>query len=895
MLLIAAEASDFTEEVFATLSSWSSLGLLEPFIFNDSEENGADLRSRKMFKGVVNEAPLDHLLENFLGDLTLHWLTVSMTDRATTQLSGRTAAAQLLYATSQMVSSWKDLSRLRILASDRPATTLDDTPEEGWPFRVFLVPEDRDRPDALSNLVPERFSAHVAAGLASLGGLWPSPPLTTMPDVTEAITSDQQGNEPSQVWLVRQFARIVELPSMFNELLHGAALDDGSYPNPDQEKFERVDLSDRVATFAKSFVDNHSELRPIDPKLVRDEPKNKVSLRSAIRKFLSYMAARIVLRPTELLDDVLGQIYDRTATLVESAFPGNAVSIERWAEIGQVPSVSERAVQDLVQSNDRLIEESLGHVWEEYWRLCTGLVDGGDGVDVLGEQLFLTTKDRRQISKSPSDVVPDPVGTSTDTSTATRAGPVDVPTRADSTLDAGLATASEQVHDVVLSPRDETAAINPTSATSPAAEDMNETGRSGVDADLSFTGQVRTLIEASLKHVSQELTDIERVRVESETAEPDENTSTKKPGFFARLRRGHHHRASAPGEINRATSRRIRRTLVLGFLATLVGFSLLVWRHQPVWAIVWLLACMVVTMVKAVINAFVGWRRERRAAQQEKDLRIAAINKVISEATVRSNVRGLSRRLDEVTDWNQIIGLIIHHPWRFSGQLQTEPPSVAWRLPLSVVRAEGVLEGTKVEALQHQFNHFLFQRGWLSARVRELESRVQEEIAEVVGQPESQLLQPIESDTSLDPDSPRRRFLTMVRTTLLSEGGDPDLRAKVNEFLADNHPLGTLITEVREYQPTQDVLKTDRVSIDDYFSPLRQTGDGFLVAHWLDGRMENESRVTASIIIGDEHDATVLVRTEPESGHVLPARILCLSIQRSERLATDNLRAFQRP
>jgi hypothetical protein len=443
------------------------------------------------------------------------------------------------------------------------------------------------------------------------------------------------------------------------------------------------------------------------------------------------------------------------------------------------------------------------------------------------------------------------------------------------------------------SPGGETPSVEDTTASNPAEEGESDAALSEIDADHSFTGQVRALIEKSLKDVSAKLTDIEVSNAQTEPAGSDDTVSTKKPGWFARLRHRRQHPKSSPGEIDRVTSRRIRRTFLLGFVAAVVGTSLLVWRQHPFWAIVWLFASVFLTLVKAMLNALFGWRREKVAAKEERDRQVATINKVITEATVRSNVRSLSRRLSEVADWNSIVGLVIHHPWRFGEQLTVEPSEATWKLPLSVVRAEGVLEGSKVEALKYQFNGFLFQKGWLGARMKELEDRALNEMSEVAGQPGEGVLQAIEGDTSLDPDSPRRRFLTKVRATLLSEDGDPDLRAKVNEFLGDNRPLGVLIAEVREYEPSQELLKTDHVPIDDFFVTMRQTNDGFLVAHWLDGRMEGESKIAAAMTVGDGKDATVVVRTESDSGAVMPARMLCLSIQRSERLGTDNLRAFQ--
>jgi hypothetical protein len=332
---------------------------------------------------------------------------------------------------------------------------------------------------------------------------------------------------------------------------------------------------------------------------------------------------------------------------------------------------------------------------------------------------------------------------------------------------------------------------------------------------------------------------------------------------------------------------------LLGLAAAAIGTALLVWRHHPFLSILWLFGMVILTLVKAIVNAFFGWQREKVAAERERERQVRAINKVITEATVRSNISGLSRRLNEVTDWNMIIGLVIHHPWRFNTQLTQDPPDTKWNLPLSVARAEGVLEGSKMEALQYQFNKFLFHEGWLGARMKELMDRSLEESLEIAGTAGDGLLQAIEGDSSLDPDSPRRRFLKMVRADLLAEGGDSDLLVKVNEFLGDNRPLGVLIGEVREFELSQENLTSDPIPVDDFFASLGMTEHGFLVAHWLEGRMEDESRVDASLTCGNGRDAIISVRTDTDSGAILPARVLCLSVQRSKRLEIDNLRAFQ--
>jgi hypothetical protein len=905
VLLVAAEASDFSEQLFDALRSWSSCDLLSTFILNDASEGGA-LRSRLVSGGKVREEPLNHLLANFVGELTIHWLTVAAQDPSGVESEGRTCANLVLSATSDMVSSLKVLKRLRVLASDRPSASFQNVGDAGWPYRVYLVPEDRGRPDALSNLIPERMIVHVAAGLCALGGLWKSPRTPDVPDVIDWITDEEQGNQPDTLWLVRQFTRIVEMPTLYNELLEGVPRENDSYPNPDLEKYERVDLSDQVDSFATAFVNHFGELQAELPALLREEAVIKRSLRRAIAELMSYMASRIVEKPVELLDDALGKVYDAAATLVEGAFPGNTVSVERWSEIGKDPTHGEHAVSDLLKGSGRLIEADIGHVWEEYWKLCTSLIDGGDHSDILGDRLFLTTKDRRQIAQSPSEIVRDPVtiemvgelvnetqspgdpissdsesGTQSESNSATNivGGKPSASTIPLPETDSGF---SEVVHQQAAGEI----------ATALPSIPIVETSKPSSENDLSFTGRVRQIVESSLAKETAKVVAIDAAN--AQMAEKSEGTKVGKPrGWLYRL----FHRSKGAGigvggHWARKTTHSIWGALIFGFAISISVTVFLVVEHHPWWAIGALAFLLILTFVTATLQAFRGWRREKSVAKEEQSKQMAVINAVITEATVRRNQQSLTRRVDEVIDWNHIIGVVVHHPWKFEKEMQAEDTAaVVYTFPLAVMKAEGVLESGRVRALQHQFNNFLFQKGWLGARFKELEDRAKEEIAETFG-PEAGSLRAIEADTSLDPDSPRRQFARLVDARLLSNGSATDLQKKVNEFLADGRPVGQLISEVKGSGSEQNTEGGETEPITDFFSIGAENDESFLPAHWLEGMSEGESKVDSSLVFGDGVDSTFEICTT-DASEVVNARLIRIVIEKSRRIGTASMRAFQ--
>ena len=134
-----------------------------------------------------------------------------------------------------------------------------------WAANVLVVPEDRSGPEGANVLAdtPGFQPSHAAHSLACLTDLWTMPP-GRRSSLIDAVKPRPGSPDPVRVVPVRCYSRIVDLGYLADHL--AAAVfrrRETSWPNPDRERFDRVEDPVELLEYATRAMADIPGLRPI--------------------------------------------------------------------------------------------------------------------------------------------------------------------------------------------------------------------------------------------------------------------------------------------------------------------------------------------------------------------------------------------------------------------------------------------------------------------------------------------------------------------------------------------------------------------------------------------------------------------------------------------------------
>jgi len=854
MIIVAMSDDDTVTPIVKRLEQWSAGGLIAPVVIARAPDGSTDVGSlviQRLGDGSLTDVPLNDLLESLTAPPTL--VRVSTVSGESPMVSLGDGAGLLLYqALARVLEQLNDMPRLWAIFGDRPDTHFPASGSGGWPHRVLYAAEDRRAPEIpVASLNPAHFAAHVAAGIAALCSLWKVQDGKEDGGAVRWILNGDQGGLADMVWMARQFTRILEFPLLVDDLLQGTSLDPAAYPNPSQESFERVVLGDRLTPIAKSFVDHFAELQLGKPDLIAQDQEEIIGILEKMRRLWRYVLTQIALRPAQLADGILGGFYDRTARLLEGKYPEAGVRVIQWREIGKDPKRDQAAAEQIAAGSNVLNEGDLSHVWSPYLQASFSLLDGseGEGSDLLKNHLYLTTERRQLIAIGPIEVAIDPWLEELNPILATPP----------------VSEGSTSLEDQKPSSGTVSTEVAPT-GDAPAVP---------MPPDFSFTGQVRSLINAARETAASAVKTIEAERAKASESQDQEG--------------------GAPATDRRSkTVRRAARSVRLTLLVILIAIGVTTYlgyfspNHQPVLTTLILLGILAASPFLLILAALRGWRFQQRHLAEQQAEALKKVNGIIAEAHLRVAEVRLQRRLDEIDDWNAIIGMVVHHPLALPSAEETlNGPVADLGLPASVMRGTVVTEQRKIESLQQRFVVTLYRRGWLRERFLELERAAVPRILALSGPDDEQTLRSIEGDTSKDPQSPRRRLKVIIDQELRSQDAAPIIR-RLGDFLKER-PLTDLADGVNVTLPNGEHLS---FSTDNFLSLESLQFGTVLPSHWeVNGPSQRGAVVDTRTVGTHEH---VNVELLQDGVRTIP-RITVTRLDRTDKIATEQILLLNPP
>ena len=906
------------DQVADTLMAWSAAGLLEPVVIARPGSEKDQVATSVLTAGVVQEIAFQDLLYQMTEPPLL--VRASLLSGEHSEVSSAEGPSTVIYDTFvKVLADLSQLKRLWVLFSDRPDATFPELVLDNWPYRAVFAAEDRGGPEyQVAALNPSKFAGHVAAGLASLCSIWvvendaESTPATW-------LMSDNDGHAFDMVWMIRQYTRILEFPTLQSSLLEGMVLDPSLYPNPSQEKFERVLLGSKIDELASTFLKQFPELSLGRPDFLPEEKEVvTVGIVEKFRRVWAYLLSELAMRPVDMLDDAFGRVYTRAATLLEEKFPESNVRVQSWKEIGapakQVSDIANEIAQ--VQSQ-RLIQGEMSHVWLPYIHLAFSLLDGneGEGTEIVKDLLYQTVQELRSITGDPHEVVRDPWATSAveadtdenlDLVSPSRVAPQAMASASSQTetvtisLDASHEGVEEFQHDdesvsessplavsqsatelgegdsPVLPPPPTNFSMLPPPPTNYVAPPATQASpvvtteepapvfveqKQEVRADTSFTGSVRWLIQRDREQAVEAIRKVEEQRAQTEAApQPQPSAQSVKP------------------------QRRGRRNLLstAAFLLLVIAgtsYYCFVAKNQILIGFLIIVAVVVTSPFWLVLSVLRGWRFTLKKQKDQSHEARQKANEIIAEVHLKVATNRLDWRLQEIDDWNEIIGMVVHHPFAIpTASVSAEMPEVQQLgFPAAVQVAEAVIPDEQLRSLKRRFTTNVYQPGWLRARYLQLKSEAAGELLELQAEEGQATARPLEGDVSHDPESPRRRFKSIIETRLRGDDG-AQLIKQMDEFL-EGRPLTELVTEVNSSLPGATTI-VDLEEFLDLFDTKRHPKGSVLDSHWEVAKVQGRSSIAQSMQTGNF--GHVKVQTQTMGGRHLP-RVIVNRFDRTNR------------
>lgn len=835
MLICTLGSGKSADDLLTLLTLWSKKGLLSPFAIAVPADEGSDeaVLIKHLDGGKVEESSVDEMMVTWNEVPTLIAVSIGRQEAALNSVGlnvGKLVMGKILSSVDASVSP----QGVHVYITDGPETPAPVSEGSEWAMRLLVAPEDRASPELLMGpIIEEVFIGHAAAAVASIGGLWAvQPPETPEATINWFFSEGTQGSS-DMVLLTRQYTRILDFPNLISELAEAARLDPSGYPNPSQDKFERVSIKEHLPRFGEAFVSHFAEIQLGQPDLLPPDPVRKLGLLAAARELIPYAITQLINRPVNMAEDFLRSVHDRAATFVESKYP-DGLHVLRWDELGVDAAAQKGAVEDLAELANRLNESPTTTLWSTYIQLCLGLLDGsdGEGTALIEDQLYRTTEKRRMLALAPSEIVPDPW-----------------------TLKSPEANQESVIGESEAS----------------AGEDPSPIDGSG---EISLTETIRALISNVQETATEAISKIEEARA----ASPQQDLLNERESSRDELT-----------QFAKQASRNVRSTLfgIVAWLALSIYLGFYTHLHLKPWAIVSIAVTLLASPVMLAVSAFRAWRGQGDLKAKLRTREIDAINRVLAEAHIRSVTHRIERRLSELDDWNSILGMVIHHPFDYEESAQdpvaNELGDAAF--PSSVQWGNAMSSPEQVRLNQNLFKASIYKTGWLRTRFSQLENLIAPHLLGEIGADQEQWLADIEGDTSLDPQSPRRVFKILLEDSLRSKDGSA-LLGQIQEFLRQRR-----VAEIADVVVIPSALggpKTEKV---ENFLNLDGLDDGRLLpAIWKSGKEFSDRGVIQGHRNAGEGNHVAL-GLNASTGLVVP-RIVVSRRERTARISGEGLNAF---
>ena len=715
-----------------------------------------------------------------------------------------------------------------------------------WGSNVYVAPEDRADPASPNMLAEDAddFAAHAAHAAVVLCGLWrgeacgiwagagesqgPVDPLA------ELQRMQKVRGDSAVVSVVRSFSRVLDLNHLPDRLAHAVFMPGGDWPSPSLERFERLPAASAgplVEELAERFTQRHADVLSV--RAVEEATADQMRLKDwwAALRYLFFTVlewvrrapGRYVRQKVAIAEEAARKQYERIVSRFDEDSRQKVIGDDVEAHSGH-PGMAHDTPSELL-----VADPPVRKVWSDLYATAFALTDGGhmpaggDDEELLTRQSGGTV--RRVVVTDPLAIAPDPALTAPHS-----VAPATSPRAVASATTASAMNAEAAAAAIGVEAMEDEVPTRPADAPSaPTPADRF--------AAASFVALVG-------EHLASQIATAEEQSVvpAPDGGGPADDTAGGPQGESATTADADATKSSLPGRALRAVGR-VLRTFALFW----IGIGLIV-----VSAFVpgggWLLLFGVLSLVVGVVlipGRFIVRALRSLRIEKQKALDLQMKQRFYEErAAVREgDAVALRRRLAEFSDWAEIVGWLVHHPWTSvlgdeTGEGATPATAVGFPAACRVAaRAEADLPVALVDAARSA----TFAPGWLrdtydsvaSSIVRERyrppdTGNASEEVEE------SSILAMIAADTSEDPESPRRVLLQALRSERRSIALAPALRDRFGDYL-QRAPLGALaspLIQATAIPAVPDPIRGD-LTLAQFLAAIGD-GDGtaFLMQHW---------------------------------------------------------------
>jgi putative serine protease PepD len=610
-----------------------------------------------------------------------------------------------------------------------------------WEANLYVAPENRTSPRLPNHLLgrPDLAAPHVAHSIATVCDLWRRADVHA-PLVLDVARERQTSAHPPPVQVVRCFTRVADYGFLADHVSAGVFRSDDEWPNPDIERFDRLEDPDPVVrALVKAFMIKHKATLGLSEFVPIEYPEVEVvSLLEALRRLVRLLVQRVAAKPFEWFDTKMENVHDTLARRLHR-LAGSPTSwrIAGWNERPD----EEKGVVSLeaeLEKPAHLPDGPVGEAWSEFLVMHFGLLDGTDLPSRVQDHAMVSST-RRLLITEPAGICPDP-----------RVPPPNVEFGAD--------------RDGQQRPCDPLG-IKPVPEHDALEAWLAE--RRVTPAWLVGEAIARDLREARMSEPEAE----EEVPAKATPAPPED------PPEVAAVKRARRRRRWL-------RLKALAYTAIAGAAGYAAVQELPPLPRYPVLALIgflWLMA-----LANAARKLLV---REQQEQRDELERRIDELNRAALRAQRRGDARRLARRYEEFLDWAEVVGHVVHRPWvaePFS-QLSLPDEIPPETLPPSLTVAFGAPDQGSVQQLSAQARTQLFTRGWLTDLYRAMDRQIGRDTAIAYGAmdpAQAELERPdATADVARDKDSPRRRLRAAVRRGDYRSLRDTTLTRQLLDFI----------------------------------------------------------------------------------------------------------------
>lgn len=749
MIALVTSRSPLADRVLTCLGQWVGAGLVEPFTWLPLVDD--EPHSYRVVSGGIEDTSLHASFPEGEGRVIVLWTLEEGAGDHDPYFDHVDACRTRLHRVLRRHEG-RDPAEVTLLAIG-PGAEVGEPAFDRVRNLVYVAPEDRSHPGGADHLEeePERLASVVSVTVASIGGLWaglePADPHPIDVIVTDALEGPVEA-EGTAARAVRSYCRVVDGGHLLDHVALGVLRRNGSWPHPPGPEVHTLEWTDALASYlAEEFLFKH---RGVFGRLILEVPElPPLGLLEAFLFWVKNVLTFLRDLPAKIVESVEEKVYERLRLWIED-LPGGAEDEGRRVRTWLERKLAGRPIRDEDEgSNPPPLPPPAGAVqeaWNDLVMLVTGLVDGGplpgpregDAKRKFAHIGNLVSGKERWLVDDPDDLVLAPAETPVLPLAlgGGRVGPADP--RATRQLQEALAREVERPATSEEVPPPEPG--DPAALGSPqppplvgavASDDLAEGARVALSALRDWERIAsRSLLWQIAARLEQQIR--EAAAATAERGDDDEGVDVLREGPPA-LAAGE---PPSSGSLKRSESidapalplevePRLGRRLLLSYLASTVLMAILSVLAIRAWQ--WWSPVAVAVLIVAWASYIVGagmratWRALRQQRSNVLDQLPALFEEMQAEQDRRDVVR-LDDRYDDLMEWAQVLGWLVHDPWVDAAETDAEidvPVDPAF-LPACLQVATGVTEKAGFDNLVVRAGASVFGVGWLKSLYDEL-------------------------------------------------------------------------------------------------------------------------------------------------------------------------------